>query len=65
MELIRENFEAAIHHGLELEVIVEALIAMKFNPDLDPEEAFAKGCHEWDVHMLQLDNDINNLDQNG
>jgi hypothetical protein len=67
MQLIKGDLSAAISYGLELEVITEALLAMKENPNLSPEEAFAAGCQEWDVYTLEFDTFIDNLkdEENG
>jgi len=49
LNTINSLMEGVTQYGLEAEVIVGALGAMKNNPDLSIIEAFQQGCNEWDV----------------
>jgi hypothetical protein len=47
LEFIGVGLDAALEHGLELEVIYFALKYMRENPNVTPAEAFALGITEW------------------
>ena len=47
IKVIDEQLDAAMEHGLEVEIIYWALIAMKNNPNLTPGQAFILGVTEW------------------
>jgi len=47
LEFIGAGLDAALEHGLELEVIYFALKYMRENPNVTPAEAFALGITEW------------------
>jgi len=46
-QLISNQLDTVLEHGLEVEAIYFALIAMKNNPELTPGEAFIQGILEW------------------
>lgn len=39
----------AMYHGLEVEVVLEAMAMVKEDPTLDSTRALAMAAHEWDV----------------
>ena len=45
--VISNGLDAALEFGLEVEVIYQALQAMKENPNQTPAEAFIIGVTEW------------------
>jgi hypothetical protein len=47
IETINSILDQVIEHGLEVECIYWALVAMRENPKLSPGEAFALGLAEW------------------
>jgi len=47
LEIISNQLDTVLEHGLEIEAIYFALIAMKKNPELNPGEAFVQGILEW------------------
>jgi hypothetical protein len=49
MDKICSRLQYVQESGLDVEVIVFALLAMKNDPTLSVEEAFEHGCREWDV----------------
>lgn len=48
IDYIHHRMRIVKQYGLEIEVIVFALRAMKQNPKLTVVEAFECGCDEWD-----------------
>lgn len=49
VDSIWERLRPVMAYALEVEVITSALLAMKEDPTISPEEAFRRGCEEWDV----------------
>ena len=49
LEYVSSALKEAAQFGLEEEVIVWALKAMKEDPTISIIEAFERGCQEWDV----------------
>lgn len=47
MEIISKGLDTALQFGLEVEVIYQALQAMKKSPEISPAEAFVFGVAEW------------------
>ena len=47
MEIISKGLDTALEYGLEVEVIYQALQAMKADPTQSPAEAFIFGVSEW------------------
>ena len=47
VEIISKGLDAALEYGLEVEVIYQALQAMKKDPTQSPAEAFIFGVSEW------------------
>lgn len=47
MEFISSGLDEALKFGLEVEVILWSLKAMRENPNLSPAEAFYLGVTEW------------------
>ena len=47
MDLMKDLYEGAKSHGLEIEVICWALKYMQEDPSLEPYEAFSMGYQEW------------------
>lgn len=47
MELIGKGLDTALEFGLEVEVIYQALLAMKKDPTISPVEAMVLGVAEW------------------
>jgi predicted RNA methylase len=47
MELIGKGLDTALQFGLEVEVIYQALLAMKKDPTISPVEAMIFGVAEW------------------
>lgn len=48
MKAVEERLQTARTYGLETEILVFSLGAMKKYPDLDPMEAIESACTEWD-----------------
>lgn len=47
VEIISKGLDTALEFGLEVEVIYQALQAMKADPTQSPAEAFIFGVSEW------------------
>ena len=47
MEVIGKGLDTALQFGLEVEVIYQALLAMKKDPTISPVEAMVFGIDEW------------------
>jgi predicted RNA methylase len=47
MELIGRGLDTALQFGLEVEVIYQALLAMKKDPTISPVEAMVFSVAEW------------------
>lgn len=47
MEVIGKGLDTALQFGLEVEVIYQALLAMKKDPTISPVEAMVFGIAEW------------------
>lgn len=47
MEAIDKMLDSAIEFGMEVEVIYQALLYIRQNPNSTPAEAFALGIAEW------------------
>jgi hypothetical protein len=47
VEIISKGLDTALEYGLEVEVIYQALQAMKKDPTQSPAEAFIFGVSEW------------------
>lgn len=47
VEIISKGLDTALEFGLEVEVIYQALQAMKADPTQSPAEAFISGISEW------------------
>jgi predicted RNA methylase len=47
IEIISKGLDTALEYGLEVEVIYQALQAMKKDPTQSPAEAFIFGVSEW------------------
>lgn len=47
MEAIDKMLDSAIEFGMEVEVIYQALLYIRQNPNSSPAEAFALGIAEW------------------
>lgn len=52
MELVRAALTVAATKGLEIEVITDALIFLKENPDVCISNALVHGLLEWDFSLL-------------
>ncbi len=47
LEAIDQMLDSAMEFGMEVEVIYQALMYIKENPNSSPAEAFALGVAEW------------------
>jgi len=48
-EWVAKRIEDAVQHGMFVEILVWALIAMKSDPTMEIEQAVKEACYEWDV----------------
>jgi len=49
MGLAGEILTQAMYHGLEVEVVLEAMAMIKEDPSLDSTRALSMAAYEWDV----------------
>lgn len=49
MSLAGEILTQAMYHGLEVEVVLEAMAMIKEDPSLDSTRALSIAAYEWDV----------------
>ena len=55
LNYVSELLAQAMYHGLESEVVLDALELVKENPDMDPILALQLAAADWDVYIEQHD----------
>jgi hypothetical protein len=48
-KLVGDILSQAMYHGLEVEVVLEAMAMIKEDPTLDSTRALSMAAYEWDV----------------
>jgi len=55
LSYVSELLAQAMYHGLESEMVLDALELVKENPDMDPILALQLAAADWDVYVEQHD----------
>jgi ribosomal protein S7 len=55
LNYVSELLAQVMYHGLESEVVLDALELVKENPDMDPILALQLAAADWDVYIEQHD----------
>ena len=51
LNYVSELLAQAMYHGLEAEIVLDALEIIKQNPDADPIRALELAAADWDVYV--------------